>query len=291
MDVPFPLSIILSLTCIHESYYPSYPSCQCHTCSGGGLVLSDDEGEVPPELLEIQRKEAEERAALEAEALEEQERAKKSRIDDLWAELNGGTATPAPSASAPTTTAATAPASKTSSTTPSTSADTGGGKIDSSLAALLGTDEPVVAKPQKTAAQIAAELLAAKDKGNTEGSTEAKEGEVVIKETYDFAGRKVEVEKAVAANSHAAKKFSAKQGGSGIDKLLASLGKKKQMTTTTKSRLDWEKHTIETGTKADLQNAAKDGYLEKQAFLSRAEMREFEQRRTVNRKRLGIADD
>ncbi|KAL0480690.1 CFDP1, partial [Acrasis kona] len=61
-----------------------------------------------------------------------------------------------------------------------------------------------------------------------------------------------------------------------LDALLNKMQNKKEATIRT-SKKDWEQFKAKEGITEDLKQATKDGYLEKQAFLSRTEMRQFEQ--------------
>lgn len=148
---------------------------------------------------------------------------------------------------------------------------------------------------------------------------------VTIKETYDFAGEEVVVEKEVAADSREARIFLKSQAqqlegeqegtgttgvtmattastappvsassksitagmkrSSGLSSVLQSIGKKPKMSTLEKSRLDWVKYKREEGLQDELSQHSKDGYLEKQDFLYRADLRQFELEREARLKR------
>jgi len=62
---------------------------------------------------------------------------------------------------------------------------------------------------------------------------------------------------------------------SGLDQALSKLNEKKK-STISQSKLDWKEYKEKEGIEHELQQYTKDGYLEKQAFLDRTEMREFE---------------
>jgi len=70
-----------------------------------------------------------------------------------------------------------------------------------------------------------------------------------------------------------------RRGGlGGISAVLSQLGKKPKISTLEKSKLDWEGFKKEEGIEDEIQshNRGKDGYLEKQDFLQRADLRQFE---------------
>lgn len=69
--------------------------------------------------------------------------------------------------------------------------------------------------------------------------------------------------------------------GGGLDSFIDQLNKGKKATTLAKSKEDWEDFKTKTGEKEDLERYAKDGFLEKQAFLERSNLREFEKERDM----------
>lgn len=119
------------------------------------------------------------------------------------------------------------------------------------------------------------------------------EKKVKITKVMNFAGETVLVDKEVDADSKEAKSYA---GGStsppgaqpllpgtkrpaGIKNVLGQLlNKKQKLSVLDKSKLDWEKYKKEQGIEEEIQthNRGKDGYLEKQAFLQRADLRQFE---------------
>lgn len=110
------------------------------------------------------------------------------------------------------------------------------------------------------------------------------ENKVKVIEEMQFAGEIVKVEKEVPADSKEAASQSKPSGLAGKPRLGVQgllndlLGKKKKLSTLEKSKLDWENYKKAHGIAEDLQNhnRGKDGYLEKQAFLQRTDMRQFE---------------
>lgn len=115
------------------------------------------------------------------------------------------------------------------------------------------------------------------------------ENKVKITQIFDFAGEKVEVTKEVAADSAEARLSQPAAGGpsqgvaprvrgGGLSAVLSQIGKKSKISTLEKSKLDWERFKSEEGLQEEIQthNRGKDGYLEKQDFLQRADLRQFE---------------
>jgi len=81
-----------------------------------------------------------------------------------------------------------------------------------------------------------------------------------------------------------------KRGG-GLASVVGSIGKKAKMGCLDKSKLDWNKFVEDQGIKEELSthNRGKGGYVEKQMFLERADLRQFELEKAVrdkNRKSL-----
>lgn len=66
-----------------------------------------------------------------------------------------------------------------------------------------------------------------------------------------------------------------KEKSSRLDALLNKMQNKKE-TTIKQSQKDWEEFKNKEGISEELKHAAKDGFLEKQAFLGRTEMRQFD---------------
>lgn len=117
-----------------------------------------------------------------------------------------------------------------------------------------------------------------------------------ITRTYDFAGEAIRVTKTVDLSSEEAKNVKRDEGikkneattllkpvgisgikrSGGLTSVLGKISKKPKMSTLEKSKLDWETFKDQEGIEDDLRNFNKDGYLEKQAFLQRADERQFE---------------
>lgn len=136
-----------------------------------------------------------------------------------------------------------------------------------------------------------------------------------ITKVFEFAGEEVKVEQEVSADSAEARlslssaENSEKTGNSaspagrgsgrgkgfkraglgGISSVLGQLGKKAKISTLEKSKLDWDSYKKEENLEEEISthNKGKDGYLERQDFLQRADLRQFEiekQLRNANRR-------
>lgn len=124
---------------------------------------------------------------------------------------------------------------------------------------------------------------------------------VSISRTYDFAGESVVVKETVVSDSKKEKKLSKEEeikktdtsptvkpvssGGfkrvGGLSSVLGQISKKPKLSTLEKSRLDWNSFKDQEGIHDELRNFNKDGYLEKQAFLQRADERQFEKEKKM----------
>ncbi|KAF2892918.1 hypothetical protein ILUMI_13254 [Ignelater luminosus] len=110
---------------------------------------------------------------------------------------------------------------------------------------------------------------------------------IKVTEVYKFAGEEFKVEKEISADSSDArlatstsKANSSRKSAVGgrLNSILGSLGKKQKINTLEKSKLDWEQFKKDEDIQDELQaySKSKDGYLEKQDFLERADLRRFE---------------
>lgn len=150
-----------------------------------------------------------------------------------------------------------------------------------------------------------------KEKAIVEASSSSKEQKKIVTEIFEFAGEKVEVQKEikvtneqpVASSESSTKKLNAKpgptlpfnrsraSGGSGLSSVLGQIGKKNKLSILEKSKLDWGGFKQTEGIDEELQtfNKGRDGYLERQDFLQRTDVRQFEiekNLRAANRKKL-----
>jgi hypothetical protein len=178
---------------------------------------------------------------LEHEEIKEKEKVL-SLVDDFWASMKEPESTP---------TVSTTTINKTSSTITSTQA-----------------------KPQiitSTSQILSSSLFETKKEPEKEVVEEVK--------TFKFAGELIQLT-AKEAESVGAKPKVAKKGAAApnnnMSSLLDSLKGKKKITTIQKSTLDWGKFKKDQKLEDELEQQRKDGYLEKQAFLQRADSRQFE---------------
>jgi len=121
---------------------------------------------------------------------------------------------------------------------------------------------------------------------------------ITVTETYDFAGEAIKVTKQVSADQLAKLKPKPKpisilagipipkvKAAPRIDNILDILTeKKKKMSTLEKSKLDWEGFKTKEGLTDELDKNKKSGYLDKVAFLQRADWNQFEMERGVRQK-------
>ena len=71
----------------------------------------------------------------------------------------------------------------------------------------------------------------------------------------------------------------------GLDTLVKSLETKKTLSTIDKSSYDWDKFKDKEGIKEEVEAAKKNGYIEKQEFLSRVDQRQFEKERAQGKRK------
>ena len=102
---------------------------------------------------------------------------------------------------------------------------------------------------------------------------------VTIKETYEFAGQQVEVERKVGVQEAAA--LREKKAASGLGDILDQLKGKNKITTLQKSKLDWNQFTEEANLEDEFSQNRKDGYLAKQEFLKTVDAAEQDAAREV----------
>jgi len=126
----------------------------------------------------------------------------------------------------------------------------------------------------------------------------------LVTEIFDFAGEKVEVTKEVKEpvpstnNEQSDIKSSGpsnggigrrppfsgiKRPGGGIGSVLGQIAKKNKISVLDKSKLDWDSFKRNEGIDEQLQtfNKGKDGYLERQDFLDRTDVRQFELEKSI----------
>lgn len=113
-----------------------------------------------------------------------------------------------------------------------------------------------------------------------------------VKEIFEFAGEKIEVEKEIQINDNNAGKKGMNEinapaararSSGGLSSVLGQLGKKNKLTVLEKTKLDWTGFKKNEGIDEELQvhNKGRGGYLERQDFLERTDVRRFEIEKTV----------
>ncbi|KAK3915191.1 Craniofacial development protein 1 [Frankliniella fusca] len=118
------------------------------------------------------------------------------------------------------------------------------------------------------------------------------EKKVTITQIFEFAGEEVKVTKEVAVDSPEARLSQPNTSGpsrgggtprgrgrgGGLSAVLSQIGKKSKISTLEKSKLDWERYKSDEGLNEEIQthNRGKDGFLERQDFLQRTDLRQFE---------------
>ncbi|DAZ96479.1 TPA: hypothetical protein N0F65_008346 [Lagenidium giganteum] len=90
-----------------------------------------------------------------------------------------------------------------------------------------------------------------------------------VDQVVKFAGK----EYSVTSKSGAPAKGTSKPA---LDQVLASLDEPKKVSTMEKTSMDWDKFKTDEGIEDELQQYTKDGYLEKQDFLTRLDHKRFE---------------
>lgn len=163
-------------------------------------------------------------------------------------------------------------------------------RADALWADFLGDEAPVEKeKPRKEMSKVT-ETRTRKIESPAKPQEEIKEP-VVIKEIFEFAGEQVVVEKevkvaAAAPESSASSKrgFPVARSG-GLGSVLGALNKKNKISTLEKSKLDWDRFKKDEGIADDLKNYNRDGYLERQDFLERTDLRQFEIEKSIKKKK------
>lgn len=197
---------------------------------------------------------------------------------------------------------------------------------DALWASFLSKSEQLIAKPlatKSTSIQPSKTITSLSSNGNSskvekemekrkvEAPSSTTEQKKIITEIFEFAGERVEVKKEVkitdekptASSEASSSKANAKpepnqpfnrprsSGGSGLSSVLGQIGKKNKLSILEKTKLDWGGFKANEGIDEELQtfNKGRDGYLERQDFLQRTDLRQFEiekNLRAANRKKL-----
>uniref|UniRef100_A0A1B0GEY5 Craniofacial development protein 1 n=1 Tax=Glossina morsitans morsitans TaxID=37546 RepID=A0A1B0GEY5_GLOMM len=150
-----------------------------------------------------------------------------------------------------------------------------------------------------------------------ENKTESKD-KLIVTEVMDFAGEDIRIQKQIDLNSSSSKKENraaltatpkmqpfgrimpgaglkrqspslsgSSSSGSGLGTILNQIGKKKKLSVLEKTKLDWNSFKHDEGIAEELQtfNKGKDGYLERQDFLQRTDLRQFEIEKSLRHSR------
>lgn len=119
-----------------------------------------------------------------------------------------------------------------------------------------------------------------------------------LSQVYEFAGEKVTVTKDVPSKSSTLETDSPVRGRgrargrggrggvtSGLSAILGQIGKKNKLGTLEKSKLDWDQFKKKEGISNELKthNRGKEGFLERQDFLERADLRQYDLERNARK--------
>ncbi|GIM03444.1 hypothetical protein Vretimale_8216 [Volvox reticuliferus] len=170
---------------------------------------------------------------------------------------------------------------------PAVAAEAGGGSASTSPPSSRGgTPGPGTFSEDKRA--VAAAALAAARDATTAGS---RLGKVAVTEVRRFAGKDIQVTMHVDKDSKEAQKAAARAAApppppasSGLDAVLAEIEKKKKVSVLDKTKADWSEYkAANTEVDEELETYKRSGeqYLDKQNFLKRAELREYEKERDL----------
>jgi len=243
---------------------------------------------------------------LEEEKKEINEEKEKKKVDDLWADFKKDTSSSKPPPSKPKSSGSSL-ASLFSGTVnnASTSVTQPVKKPSNRLASLFDdigkpSDKGVVKEPVKTKPKsLLSGLFDDEPKKEAEAvktsDVASADNKIEITKVFDFAGEVVKVSKQVSADSVEAQKFLKSQEtaaspssvsvkrSSGLAGVVGSIGKKAKMGCLDKSKLDWNTFVEKEGIKDELKtfNKGKEGFVEKQMFLERADLRQFENEKAL----------
>ncbi|CAM9420452.1 unnamed protein product [Sphacelaria rigidula] len=197
---------------------------------------------------------------------------KRSAVDALWAEMNAEDAT-AVAAGAASTSKAKGKKSK------KRKAEKKANKV---LAGIFGKK---AASSIVSGASMKKDVKKRKSSGGAGKSEEVTRAQalaasrtVEVSEVKKYAGKEILVKRKVTAGSAEHSAVAAVQKKRGIDSVLAALDGPKSISTVTKSSMDWDTYKAAEGIEGDMDQATKDGkgFLNKQDFLQRCDVRKFE---------------
>jgi len=239
------------------------------------------------------------------EKKEAEDKKEKERLDSLWSDFKSGskpTAKPKPSGSG------SGLASLFGSTTDKITKKPPDEKPKNLLSSLFDVKpnqkevdkEQVTSKPKSLLSSLFEEKSESKNTENKclEGKEETDSTKIEITKIFDFAGEEIKVTKHVEADSTEAQKYLKKKEEEetkaacpskrpgGLASVVGSIAKKPKMGCLDKSKMDWNEFVEDHGIKEELQtfNKGKDGFVEKQMFLERADLRRFEVEKALREK-------
>lgn len=165
---------------------------------------------------------------------------------------------------------------------------------------LSGTDPLPTKKPQSKKVDTIEETP---DPKNVQPEPIKELPKKLVTQIFDFAGEKVEITKEIketpsTTNDKADNKSSGssngterrppfsglkRSGGGGIGSVLGQITKKNKISVLDKSKHDWDSFKRNEGIDEQLQtfNKGRDGYLERQDFLDRTDVRQFELEKSI----------
>ncbi|CAM9510018.1 unnamed protein product [Choristocarpus tenellus] len=133
------------------------------------------------------------------------------------------------------------------------------------------------------------------DLGGTRALALAAHRKVEVAEVKKFAGREITVKRtvtaAVADKIPSTVAAASKSSGKGLDGVLAALDGPKNISTVAKSSMDWDNYKAQEGLEGEMEQVTKEGtgYLNKQDFLQRCDVRRFEQERDARAAKRDLA--
>lgn len=122
-------------------------------------------------------------------------------------------------------------------------------------------------KKKRKLREFSVPILSVDVKKSRKDLTEFAASQQKVERVVKFAGQKYSVSTTASAANTEKK---------GLDKVLESLDEPKKVSTMEKSSLDWDKFKEKEGIEDELTHYTKDGYIEKQEFLQRLDLKRFE---------------
>lgn len=158
----------------------------------------------------------------------------------------------------------------------------GGGSSSNSTTSTEKNTKPMVAAKKKPVPEVK----------STPAPKAPENKKPTVAQLFEFAGEQIVLSedtngKVDAASSTVPKpslpKTVAPRAGGGLGSVLSQIGKKTQLSTLEKTKLDWNSFKRSQGIEEELQthNKGKDGFLERRDFLERTDYRQFEIEKTL----------